>query len=575
MQEPMTSPGLLANLIARVILAFVGILLCWVPLRLLERNGEFAAVVLIIDVTILNVFTILNSLIWHDDNWDLWWDGSGLCDLEVYLSGPLQTIYAASIFTVMYHLAQQVKVTGAGRDRSLQTRRNLIQAAIIFSVPVVQLAFTYFDLAQRYIVGTLIGCSAVYDTSWPKTLVFDIPPAVFAVLSVPYAFLLWRRYHAITKQTQGILKSNSQASIRANRTRLRLYNMSLSILVIYLPVMIYFLVCNIRDTLLSYRSYDYHRMRWSATPYPWDTILFVPSWLIPSSVMNQPWIPIATTAAIVAFFGMTTEAQKIYGQYAERARLGACFRRFRTSGSQGDSSVDESGASRESRKGLLPNCNQDLPGNRQGRDSIMPTIEQAENVQIPTPSPSSKLQDQQTTASLKRPPIIPPRFSSLRPSFAFRAPTLQSIRRTFRIASGRSGASRSHGTSSASNATTGNLTIPNSNSNGTDTDPANDIPMLPLYHGVRAVRASFLGTGAPMDFSANREFEVRGAEVIRPESRLGFHVPPASRSPALSRYSAGFTRSGGAGEERQGFPREVTFASFYTTTTSTTRASIG
>lgn len=186
-QAPVTSPGLLANLIARVILAFLGMLLCWVPLRLLVRNGEFAAVVLIVDVTIMNVFTILNSLIWRDDNWDTWWDGTGLCDVEVYLAGPLQTIYAASIFTVMYHLAQQIKVTGAGRDRSLQTRRIHIQAAIIFPVPVIQLAFTYFDLAQRYIVGTLIGCSAVYDTSWPKTLVYDTPPAVFAVLSVPYA----------------------------------------------------------------------------------------------------------------------------------------------------------------------------------------------------------------------------------------------------------------------------------------------------------------------------------------------------------------------------------------------------
>ncbi len=186
-QAPATNHGLVANLVARVMLAFTGILLCWVPLRLLVRNGEFAVVVLIIDVVVMNLFTILNSIIWHDDDWSTWWDGAGLCDVEVYLSGPLQTIYAASIFTVMYHLAQQVKVTGAGRDRSLRTRRNLIQAAIIFPIPLVQLLFTYFDLAQRYIIGTLIGCAAVYDSSWPKTLVYDAPPAAFAVLSVPYA----------------------------------------------------------------------------------------------------------------------------------------------------------------------------------------------------------------------------------------------------------------------------------------------------------------------------------------------------------------------------------------------------
>jgi pheromone a factor receptor len=188
-QAPATDPGLLlANLISRVILAFLGILLCWVPVRILVRNGEFSAVVLIIDVAIMNLITILNSIIWHNDDWDTWWDGAGLCDAEVYLSGPLQTIYAASIFTILYHLTQQLKLTRTWRlDHDEKTRRNMIQAAIIFPIPCVQLVFTYFDLAQRYIVGTLIGCSAVYDNSWPKNLVYDAPPAVFAVLSVPYA----------------------------------------------------------------------------------------------------------------------------------------------------------------------------------------------------------------------------------------------------------------------------------------------------------------------------------------------------------------------------------------------------
>lgn len=186
-QVPVTNPGLLANLVSRVVLAFAGILVSWVPLCLLVRNGEFAAVVFIVDVAIMNLITIVNSVIWHDDDWSTWWDGTGLCDVEVYLSAPLQTVYAASIFAIMYHLAQQVKVTRAARDRRERTRRILIQTAIIFPVPLVQLVFTWFDLAQRYIIGTLIGCSAVYDASWPKILVYDAPPAVFALLAIPYA----------------------------------------------------------------------------------------------------------------------------------------------------------------------------------------------------------------------------------------------------------------------------------------------------------------------------------------------------------------------------------------------------
>ncbi|KAI0908782.1 pheromone A receptor-domain-containing protein [Ustulina deusta] len=548
-QAPATNHGLVANLVARVMLAFMGILLCWVPLRLLVRNGEFAVVVLIIDVVVMNLFTILNSIIWHDDDWSTWWDGAGLCDVEVYLSGPLQTIYAASIFTVMYHLAQQVKVTGAGRDRSLRTRRNLIQAAIIFPIPLVQLLFTYFDLAQRYIIGTLIGCAAVYDSSWPKTLVYDAPPAAFAVLSVPYAFLLWRRYHTITKQAQGIFKSNSQVSIRANRTRLRLYNMSLSILVVYLPVMLYYFICNLRDTLSSYKNYDYHRIRWSATPYPWDTVLFVPSWIIPSSILNQPWIPIATTAAIVAFFGMTTEARQIYRQYAEDTGLAACFRKLRPGGHHVPIPVDESGGSRESGRMLLPNCPRDSAGHRQERNSIMPTIEQPANAKIqPPPMP----RHQHPVTALETPPVIPPRYSSLRPSFALRSPTLQSIKRTIRTASGRR-VPRSDGTS---NETVGYLT---------ESSRAGAIPMLPLHRAPRRgadVPGSFMAGRSPTNFSAGH-----GLGPSRPGSWLQVRTPiMAQQRSASARHSDGgrANPSGRGVVASEGFPREVTLASLYT-----------
>ncbi|KAI0389911.1 pheromone A receptor-domain-containing protein [Xylariaceae sp. FL0594] len=316
---------LLANLIARVICAIVGILLCWVPFRLLLRNGEFASVVLIVDVVIMNIMTIVNASIWPTDDWRGWWDGRGLCDVEVYITAPLETMYAACVFTIMFNLAQQMRLKRASADRAAWSRRNLIQAAIIFPIPAVQIVFTYFDLAQRYIIGAVAGCIAIYDTSWPKTVVFDIPGAVFSILAVPYAILLWRRYHKITKQTQGILKSNSEISIRASRTRRRLYYMCLSILVVYLPVTTYFTYLNIRGTVESFKPYSFERIRMHGNPYPWSTILFTPSWILPSAVLNFAWIPIATTVVIVIFFGMTVEARAMYRQYASVVGLDVVY----------------------------------------------------------------------------------------------------------------------------------------------------------------------------------------------------------------------------------------------------------
>lgn len=182
------SASLQANLVCRVLFAILGNLLCWVPFSLLLRNGEFAAVVFIVDVVITNCFTIINSLLWRNDYWGLWWDGQGWCDLQVWLMGPMQTTYAAAVFAIMRHLAQQVgmmRVTTLSPQE--KRRRNLFQALIIFPIPLVQLAFTWFDLAQRYIIGTLVGCSATYDNSWPKLFVYTTPPILFALGSVPYA----------------------------------------------------------------------------------------------------------------------------------------------------------------------------------------------------------------------------------------------------------------------------------------------------------------------------------------------------------------------------------------------------
>ncbi|KAK8114839.1 a-pheromone receptor PreA [Apiospora kogelbergensis] len=326
------SAGLRANLVCRVIFAVFGTLLCWVPFRLLLRNGEFAAVVFVVGVVITNLFTIVNSLLWRNDYWDLWYDGTGWCDLQVWLQGPLQTIYAASIFAIMRHLAQQV---GLMRVATLspkeKRRRNLIQALIIFPMPLVQLAFTWFDLAQRYIIATLVGCTATYDASWPKMLVYTVPPVLFAMGSVPYAFLTWKRYRAIAIASAAALVSNSSAASRANRARRRLYQMSLSILVPYVPLMLAFFAYNIIDTG-TFKTYDYHRIHHTPNPYPWNSVVLVPSWLVPFPAMNQPWISILTTIPIVLFFGMTKDAVDTYRKYALFIGLGKCWPALRDKG---------------------------------------------------------------------------------------------------------------------------------------------------------------------------------------------------------------------------------------------------
>lgn len=185
LQARSAADGLLrANQTGRIVCAVVGNLLCWVPFRQLTRHGELAAGVLVADVVLLNSLTAVNAALWPGDDWAGWWDGAGLCDAEVWLAAPLQTVYAAAVFAVMRRLARQLAARRTPRDARPD---HLAQALVIFPVPLVQLAATWFVLAQRYLVGALVGCSATYDSSWPKILLYTSPPALFALGAVPYA----------------------------------------------------------------------------------------------------------------------------------------------------------------------------------------------------------------------------------------------------------------------------------------------------------------------------------------------------------------------------------------------------
>ena len=143
--------------------------------------------------------------------------------------------------------------------------------------------------------------------------------------------MTWKRYRAIAIASAAALVSNSSAASRANRARRRLYQMSLSILVPYVPLMLAFFAYNIIDTG-TFKTYDYHRIHHTPNPYPWNSVVLVPSWLVPFPAMNQPWISILTTIPIVLFFGMTKDAVDTYRKYALFIGLGKCWPALRDKG---------------------------------------------------------------------------------------------------------------------------------------------------------------------------------------------------------------------------------------------------
>ncbi|PHH66117.1 hypothetical protein CDD81_180 [Ophiocordyceps australis] len=307
-----TPRGVTANLVARVSLSLVANVICLVPLRLLHRNGEFAAAVFVATVELLNLETIVLSLTWRNDDVDSFWPGYGLCDVDGFFHNAATSLYATCLLAIVRNLAQQV---GMMRASPLSCRekkwRNIKQALVMFPLPIVQLAMTWPVTSQRFQVGTLVGCSWIPHPSWPNLVFFVLPLVVVGVVTAGYAVLTYYRYRQISKSTQPAISSDRSALRRSQRTKRRLYLMVISILVPYLPVVIAFGVINIlnKHGLLPY---DYYQMHRRILPTPWNTIALYPSSDVPWLDTNVCYINILSSVSIFLFFGTTKDAMNQY-----------------------------------------------------------------------------------------------------------------------------------------------------------------------------------------------------------------------------------------------------------------------
>ncbi|KAH7162463.1 pheromone A receptor-domain-containing protein [Dactylonectria estremocensis] len=323
--EATPSASLMANLVSRVVLGLLANLVCLVPLRHLYRGGEFAAVVFIVNIEVINFKTVVHALIWRNDNTDSWWAGYGLCDVYPYIHNATLSLYVTCLLAMMRNLAQQVGLMRANpltvRERR---RRNLGQALIIFSLPIIQLAWVWPLTAQRYLVASLIGCTWAAWPSWPYIVFFIAAPVAVSMMTVFYAILVYIRFREVAKSTVSALSNNRLANQRAQRARRRLYLMIVSILVPFFPIVVVLALLNIRHAT-PLQSFEYKTIHGSRFPFPWNTVTYLPSSQLEFAFINNCYINILSAIPVFVFFGMTKNAMNTYRRGCLRLGLGWFF----------------------------------------------------------------------------------------------------------------------------------------------------------------------------------------------------------------------------------------------------------
>ncbi|KAI5465620.1 pheromone A receptor-domain-containing protein [Mariannaea sp. PMI_226] len=323
--ENANSTSLMVNLIMRVVLSLIANFICVVPLKHLYHGSEFAAVVFIANLMVVNLQVIINALIWRNDNTDNWWPGYGMCDLNPYLHNISVSLYVTCLLAIIRNLAHQVGLLRANPlTVKEKRRRNLVQALIMFPLPIIQLAWIWPLTSQRYVVATLVGCAWSAWPSWPYIFLFCAAPVFIAIITAGYAILVFIRFREVARTTQSALSSNRVVSLRAQRTRRRLYLMVISILVPFVPIVITLAVLNVRaaSPLLPF---DYDEIHKHVLPVPWNTIIYFPSGKQEFAFLNNCYISILSSIPVFVFFGMTKNAMNDYRRTCLWFGLGHLF----------------------------------------------------------------------------------------------------------------------------------------------------------------------------------------------------------------------------------------------------------
>lgn len=153
------------------------------------RNKTLAATILIAWLIILLLFNAINALIWPSDDFTIWYNGTGLCDLEIKVQVAAQVALPACFARILRALAgvmdsRRVSVVPSKR----QKRRGFVGDVIWCVVfPLLQMLGQWVVQPNRYLVYGITGCVAPGPANWMYVLLIVVPPAVWVAIGTYYA----------------------------------------------------------------------------------------------------------------------------------------------------------------------------------------------------------------------------------------------------------------------------------------------------------------------------------------------------------------------------------------------------
>ena len=170
------------------VLSFISIALCIPPLVLHAKNRNLPATTLICWSLLLNLFNIINALTWPNDDTASWWDGTGLCDIEVKVMVAGYVAVPGALLCILRGLAIVLDTSRAMLvpSKTQRWRNRAMELLFCVVVPVIAMITHIVWQKSRYLLYSVSGCVNNFDESWVSFVLAYMWPPIICLIAGYY-----------------------------------------------------------------------------------------------------------------------------------------------------------------------------------------------------------------------------------------------------------------------------------------------------------------------------------------------------------------------------------------------------
>jgi len=184
----MRTTGAYPQAVLLAILSAIAVLINLPPLFWHVKNRNIAAALLVGWLVINNFFNFLNATIWPNDNTTHnFYDGVGLCDIEVKIMVARSTALPATTFCILKSLADVMNTNklSLAKSKAQRVRAMALDLGFGLGLPAITMILHYIIQPWRYAIVGISGCQPGFYEH-PLSIIFMVVPPILLTVADVY-----------------------------------------------------------------------------------------------------------------------------------------------------------------------------------------------------------------------------------------------------------------------------------------------------------------------------------------------------------------------------------------------------